>query len=50
MGIEKTRGTIKAGMAADIIATAGDPLADVKALETVTFVMKDGRVIKSPQP
>jgi imidazolonepropionase-like amidohydrolase len=50
MGIEKTRGTIKAGMAADIIATAEDPLADVKALETVTFVMKDGRVLKSPQP
>ncbi|MFV0276039.1 MAG: amidohydrolase family protein, partial [Parahaliea sp.] len=33
-------GAIKVGYVADIIAVAGDPLRDVKALESVSFVMK----------
>lgn len=32
---------------ADIIAVKGDPLADVKLLENVTFVMRGGRVYKN---
>jgi imidazolonepropionase-like amidohydrolase len=39
-------GSIKPGKHADIIAVAGDPLADVRLLENVQFVMKDGRVYK----
>ena len=27
---------------------AGDPLKDIRALETVGFVMKGGQVVKSP--
>ena len=46
MGIEKTRGAIRQGLAADIIATAANPLDNVTALKQVTFVMKNGRVIK----
>ena len=46
MGIESTRGALRPGMAADIIATRGDPLQDMDALRSVVFVMKDGRVIK----
>lgn len=46
LGIEKERGTIKAGMIADIIAASGNPLDDIKALQRVKFVMKEGRVIK----
>jgi imidazolonepropionase-like amidohydrolase len=39
-------GTIKAGRSADVIAVKGDPLVDVKLLENVAFVMKEGTVYK----
>lgn len=41
-----TRGPIKAGYAADLIAVPGNPLDDVEALKGVQFVMKDGLVFK----
>ena len=46
LGVEKERGAIRAGMAADIIATAGNPLDDANALKKVLFVMKNGVAIK----
>ena len=46
MGIEKTRGAIRQGLAADIIATAANPLDNVSALKQVTFVMKNGKIIR----
>jgi len=39
-------GSITAGKSADIIAVKGDPLADVRVLERVDFVMKEGVVYK----
>ncbi len=39
-------GSITAGKSADIIAVRGDPLADVRVLERVDFVMKEGVVHK----
>lgn len=39
-------GTIEAGKEADIIAVSGNPIEDVKRLERVEFVMKDGRIHK----
>jgi imidazolonepropionase-like amidohydrolase len=39
-------GTIAPGRYADIIAVAGDPLADIKVLQTVTVVIKGGVVAK----
>ena len=46
LGRSKDVGTIEAGKYADLIAVSSDPLADVRALETVGFVMKGGEVVK----
>jgi imidazolonepropionase-like amidohydrolase len=43
---ENTRGPIKAGFFADMIAMPGNPLDDLNALRSVQFVMKDGQVFK----
>lgn len=43
-GLSGDIGSLAAGKRADIIAVTGDPLADVRELETVDFVMKDGDV------
>ena len=40
------RGRLAPGLLADIIAVPGNPLADIRALERVSFVMKGGRVYK----
>lgn len=39
-------GTLEPGKAADIIATAGSPLADISELKRVRFVMKGGAVFR----
>ena len=39
-------GAITPGAYADIIAVGGDPLKDIKVLENVSFVMKDGQVFR----
>ena len=46
LGVADRRGALRPGMAADLIATAGNPLEDITALKQVTFVMKDGKVVK----
>jgi imidazolonepropionase-like amidohydrolase len=43
---ESTRGPIKAGMFADLIAVQGNPLASIDALRDVRFVLKNGMVFK----
>jgi imidazolonepropionase-like amidohydrolase len=46
LGLADTIGALAAGFEADIIAVAGDPVADVNALRKVVFVMKGGKVYK----
>jgi len=40
-------GSLEAGKLADVIAVDGDPLQNVRLLENVQFVMKDGAVYKN---
>jgi imidazolonepropionase-like amidohydrolase len=44
---EDSLGTVAPGHYADLVATKGDPLADVKELQRVTFVMKGGIVYRN---
>jgi imidazolonepropionase-like amidohydrolase len=46
LGVAAQLGSITKGKLADIIAVRGDPLHDVRVLEEVRFVMKEGRVYK----
>ena len=46
LGLESEIGTITAGKTADIIAVDASPLQDITQLEHVTFVMKDGIVVR----
>jgi imidazolonepropionase-like amidohydrolase len=48
LGVDKERGAIKPGLAADLIATPEDPLDNPGTLKHVVFVMKEGRVVKAP--
>ena len=45
LGETGSSGVIAPGSRADIIATVDDPLADITAMERVSFVMKDGVVV-----
>lgn len=47
LGLGNRIGTIAAGYDADLVATDGNPLADITAVRRVVFVMKAGRVYKS---
>jgi imidazolonepropionase-like amidohydrolase len=47
LGLSSEVGTIERGKSADLIAVAGDPLADVTTLKRVGFVMARGKVVKA---
>jgi imidazolonepropionase-like amidohydrolase len=46
LGKSDILGSLRAGKYADIIAVTADPLADIHALEHVSFVMKEGKIYK----
>jgi imidazolonepropionase-like amidohydrolase len=46
LGIAQKVGTLEKGKLADVIAVPGDPTADITATERVSFVMKEGKVIR----
>jgi len=47
LGWQDRIGSIDQGKFADLIAVAGDPLADITELQRVRFVMKGGKVIRN---
>lgn len=44
--MEKDLGSLEAGKFADIVAVDDDPIKNIRTMEKVTFVMKDGKVYK----
>lgn len=50
LGISQKVGTLEKGKLADVIAVPGDPTMDITATERVSFVMKEGKVIRHGSP
>lgn len=50
LGVADRLGSLAPGKVADLIAVTGDPLTDIRMMEKVVFVMKDGAVYFSPRP
>jgi imidazolonepropionase-like amidohydrolase len=46
LGIGQKVGTLEKGKLADVIAIPGDPTSDITATERVSFVMKEGKIIR----
>ena len=49
-GVAQKTGTLEKGKFADVIAMPGDPTADITATERVSFVMKEGKIIRNGPP
>ena len=50
LGIAQKVGTLEKGKLADVIAMPGDPTSDITASEHVSFVMKEGKIVRQGQP
>src|SRR5438034_4150454 len=50
LGVSQKLGTLEKGKLADIVAMPGDPTADITATERVSFVMKEGKIIRNGPP
>jgi imidazolonepropionase-like amidohydrolase len=50
LGVAQKLGTLEKGKLADIVAMPGDPTTDITATERVSFVMKEGRIIRNGPP
>ena len=48
MGMSQEVGAISPGLQADIIAVRGNPLEDVSLLREISFVLKEGEIVKAP--
>ena len=47
LGLAGKAGAVEAGYWADIVAVDGDPLGDIRRMQNVRFVMKDGKVYRN---
>jgi imidazolonepropionase-like amidohydrolase len=47
IGWQADVGTVEKGRFADLVAVAGDPLADITEMSRVKFVMKGGQIIRN---
>jgi imidazolonepropionase-like amidohydrolase len=44
---EARLGRLAKGFAGDVVAVRGNPLEDIRTVESPVFVMQDGRVVKA---
>ena len=49
-GVAQKLGTLEKGKLADVIAVPGDPTTDITATARVSFVMKEGKIIRQGPP
>ena len=47
LGMQDEVGSIEVGKFADIVATDLNPLENITTMESVSFVMKDGKIYKN---
>jgi imidazolonepropionase-like amidohydrolase len=47
LGVSQKLGTLEKGKLADVIALPGDPTQDITATERVSFVMKEGKIVRN---
>jgi imidazolonepropionase-like amidohydrolase len=47
LGLQDKVGMLKAGMLADVVAVPGNPIENIKATQSVIFVMKDGVILRN---
>src|SRR5437667_3263769 len=50
LGIAQEVGTLETGKLADVIAMPSDPTSDITATERVSFVMKEGKIVRRGPP
>ena len=50
LGVADRSGALEAGKLADVIAVPGDPVKDIRAVEKVMLVMKDGVIHRDDRP
>lgn len=48
LGMSDDLGSVEPGRLADLVAVAGDPLADIRNIEKIAWVIKEGRVYRRP--
>src|SRR5438874_2047510 len=49
-GLAQKTGTLEKGKLADVVAVPGDPTTDITATARVSFVMKEGKIIRQGPP